>query len=247
MTPVIDLEQLGMAVDGHTIVDDVNLTVGQGETVALLGPSGSGKSTLLRLILGLAAPGTGQLRLAGETVSVPGRVLVPPERRRLAVVFQDLGLWPHLTVEEHLAFGLRPLRLDRGEQERRVQEMLARVGLADKGRRMPGALSGGERQRVAIARALVVRPRAVLLDEPLASLDVALRRELLATFRSLLQEQAVTTLFVSHDLRDAARLGARVVVLEAGRMSQAGTVEEISAEPRTTFVRALVEDSGSRP
>jgi iron(III) transport system ATP-binding protein len=242
MAAVIALEQVVFKVGNRTILDNVTLQASKGEIVALLGPSGSGKSTLLRLVLGFAPPSAGEVRLDGDLVSGADRVLVPPEERCLAVVFQDLALWPHLTVEQHLSFGLTSSGVPRGERRQRVTEALNRVDLEGKERRLPGSLSGGERQRVAIARALALRPRAVLLDEPLASLDVALRRELLETFRSLFRESGVTALFVTHDLREAAHLGARAVVIEDGRIVQSGSPGELAAGPMTPFVRALVDD-----
>jgi ABC-type Fe3+/spermidine/putrescine transport system ATPase subunit len=243
MTPVIALEQVNLDLGGRRILDGLTISAGPGEIVAMLGPSGGGKSSTLRVMLGLATPSAGEVRIDGRPVSRPGRVLVPPEERELAVVFQDLALWPHLTVEKHLDFGLSVRRLSGDERRTRIREALARVDLLGKEQRLPAALSGGERQRVAIARALVLRPRAVLLDEPLASLDVALRREMLETFRTLFRQDGVTALFVTHDLRDARRLGARVVVIEGGRVSATGTADEITARPLTPFVAALADDA----
>jgi iron(III) transport system ATP-binding protein len=233
-------------VGGRRILDGASLRADAGETVALLGPSGAGKSSILRIILGFATPTEGEVRIQERLVSRAGRLLVAPEERGLAVVFQDMALWPHLTVQEHLDFGLSSQGIARNERATRVQEALRRVGLQGKEDRLPSVLSGGERQRVAIARALVLRPRAVLLDEPLASLDVALRREMLAMFRTLFQEDAVTALFVTHDLRDARRLGARVLVLDDGRISAAGTPDEVAAAKTTLFLRALSDDAAQR-
>jgi ABC-type Fe3+/spermidine/putrescine transport system ATPase subunit len=243
MAAVIALQGVGLSLGGRQILDGVTFSAARGEILALLGPSGSGKSSALRLVLGFAAPTTGQVQIEGDVVSRAGIVLVPPEERRLGVVFQDLALWPHLTVEKHLDFGLASWGIAPRERRTRIDETLTRVGLAGKERRLPAGLSGGERQRVAIARALVLRPRAVLLDEPLASLDVALRQEMLETFRDLFREQAVTALFVTHDLREAERLGARVVVLENGRVVATGTPPEVLADPATPFLRALAADA----
>jgi iron(III) transport system ATP-binding protein len=243
MTAVIAMEKVDLELGGRRILDGLTFSAGSREIVALVGPSGCGKSSAVRLLLGLAAPTAGEVHIEGRLVSRAGRVVVPPEERGLAVVFQDLALWPHLTVERHLDFGLASRGLSREERETRIREALGRVDLLGKERRLPAALSGGERQRVAIARALVLRPRAVLLDEPLASLDVGLRREMLETFRVLFQQDAVTALFVTHDLRDARRLGARVVVMEGGRVSAKGTPDEIAALATTPFLKALADDA----
>ncbi|MGH7863892.1 MAG: ABC transporter ATP-binding protein, partial [Candidatus Binataceae bacterium] len=212
------------------------------QAVALLGPSGSGKTSLIRMALGFLAPARGAVVLDGEVASRDGRILKPPEERNLAVVFQDLALWPHLTVEGNLAFGLDSAGYSRGEKDERIKAMLRRVGLLDKRRTYPGDLSGGERQRVAIARALVLDPRAVLMDEPLSNLDVTLKRELLALFRELFSERHSTVLFVTHDLREADAIGDCIAVLEAGRIVQQGTLAQLRESPATTFVASLIDD-----
>jgi iron(III) transport system ATP-binding protein len=242
--PAIALEDVVLERNGARVLDHVTLEVGAGHVLALLGPSGAGKTSVLRVVLGFAAPAAGVVRLDGEPVSKDGRVLRPPEERRISVVFQDLALWPHLSVWGNLAFGLEAQGVPRTERERRIRSLLDRVGLQGKEKRYPAELSGGERQRVAIARALVVEPRAVLLDEPLANLDVALRREMLGLFREILSERGATALFVTHDLREASAVADRLVVIEHGRVVQAGRVDELRAAPATDFVRALVEDWG---
>lgn len=156
------------------------------------------------------------------------------------MVFQDLALWPHLTVHGNLSFGLEARRVPRAERESRIDAMLSHVGLARKAKRYPGELSGGEKQRVAIARALVLDPMAVLLDEPLANLDVVLKEDLLGTFRLLLRERQMTAVYVTHDPAEAAALGHRVAILESGRIRQVGTVEELRANPESDFVRKLI-------
>jgi ABC-type Fe3+/spermidine/putrescine transport system ATPase subunit len=165
---------------------------------------------------------------------------VPPEERQLGVVFQDLALWPHLTVRGHLEFCLSSQRRPRQAWGDAISDMLSRVGLHGKEERFPAELSGGEQQRVAIARALITSPRAVLLDEPLANLDVALKEELLDLFGAVLGERGAAALFVTHDAREAALLASRVLVLEEGRIVQEGTFAELSARPTTRFVQRLV-------
>jgi ABC-type Fe3+/spermidine/putrescine transport system ATPase subunit len=207
-------------------------------------PSGSGKSSILRLLLGFAAPVSGRVLIGGEEASAAGTIIVPPEERDLAVVFQDLALWPHLSVRGNLAFGLDARGVPPHVRDERIRDALARVGLADKDRRHPGALSGGERQRTAIARALVLEPRAVLLDEPLSNLDAQHKRQLLDLFRAVFKERATTVLYVTHDLREAAVLADRIAVLEEGRIVQQGSIDELRTAPNTDFVRALIEEVG---
>ena len=168
---------------------------------------------------------------------------MPPERRGLAVVFQDLALWPHLTVEAHLTFCLAVRKIPRDVRVGRVRTMLERVGLDDKAGRFPGELSGGERQRVAIARALVHEPRAVLFDEPLVNLDIVLRADLIALLRALFAERETTALYVTHESREAAAFDARIAVLEGGRIVADGLPAELAATPPTPFVRALFAES----
>ncbi len=247
MTGAIALDDVHFRYDDRAVLAGLSLSVAAGEVVTLVGPSGSGKSTVLRLLLGFELPERGTVRVNGSIVSTPGELVVPPEERGLAVVFQDLALWPHLTVHGNLAFGLGSRGVGREERERRIGEALSRVGLLDKARRHPGELSGGERQRVAIARALVLEPRAVLLDEPLANLDARLKRELLGSFRRLFAEQRVAALYVTHDLREALPLADRIAVLEDGKIVQAGNLDELREQPATEFVRCLIEDLAGLP
>lgn len=242
MSEALALEGVSLAYGRTSVLRGVHLRVGETEALALLGPSASGKSSLLRVLLGFAVPGAGTVRLGGRVASRDGRVLLPPEERGLAVVFQDLALWPHFTVAENLAFGLAARGVPAPERRERVAAMLRRVGLDGIERRYPGELSGGQRQRVALARALVLAPRALLLDEPLASVDVGLRRELLALLRELVRDGGLTAVHVTHDLREAAALARRFAVLEEGRIVQQGGLDDLRGAPATPFVRALVED-----
>jgi iron(III) transport system ATP-binding protein len=241
MPPVIELVDVAARRGPAQVLERVSLSIGAGEVLALAGPSGAGKSTLLRLVLGLDAPSAGEVRLRGRTVSRERRIVVPPEERGLGMVFQDLALWPHFSVHENLAFGLSARDVPRSAREARIAEALRAVGLAAAARRKPGDLSGGERQRVAIARALVTEPDAVLFDEPLANLDVALKRDLCGLLRRLLHERHVSALYVTHDPREAAALADRIAILEAGRVTQVGTATELRAAPLTPFVRAFTE------
>lgn len=240
MTPAIELRDICFERGEVVLLEGVDLAVAPGELLVVAGASGSGKTTLLRVVLGLEAPSAGTVHIGGREATAGRRVLLPPEERGLAVVFQDLALWPHLTAGENLDLGLRAKAVPRAERRERARAMLERVGLGARLDSYPGELSGGERQRVAIARALVLEPRAVLLDEPLANLDVALKQELLALFRELLQESRVTAMLVTHDPAEAAALGNRIALLEAGRISRLATIPELVRDPGGAFGRAFV-------
>jgi len=246
VSTALALEGVTLTYRGQTVLDAVDLRVASGEVLALLGPSASGKTSVLRVALGFAVPRAGTVRLGERIVSRDGRLLVAPEDRGLAVVFQDLALWPHLTVEGNLGFGLAARGVPARERAERIAAMLGRVGLAGTERRFPGELSGGQRQRVAIARALVMEPRAVLLDEPLANVDVDLRRELLELLRELFRENGTTVIHVTHDLREAVAVAHRIAVIEAGRIVQQGSLGDLRRAPATPFVRALIEDLEDR-
>jgi putative spermidine/putrescine transport system ATP-binding protein len=205
----------------------VGLSMAEGETLALLGPSGSGKSTLLRLIAGLLRPDGGFVRFLGEDLTP-----LPPERRKVGFLFQDYALFPHLTVEENVAFGLVEARWPKEARKARVKELLERMELTPHARKRPKELSGGEQQRVALARALAPRPRLLLLDEPLGALDLRLREELLLFLRRTLKEEGVTALLVTHDQGEAFLLAHRVALLKEGRLVQVGRPEEVYARPK---------------
>ena len=220
---------------------DVAFMAADGETVAVLGPNGAGKSTLLRALAGLVPLTRGRIALDDEVVDEPSTsTYVVPERRSVGVVFQDYLLFPHLSVLENVAFGVRSRGVPRAEARRRAGEWLARVGLEDRAGAKPRTLSGGQQQRVALARAMVTEPRLLLLDEPLAALDVGTRTELRRDLRAHLASFAGARVLVTHDLLDAVALADRLVVLEEGRIAQSGTVREVSDTPRSRYVADLV-------
>jgi ABC-type Fe3+/spermidine/putrescine transport system ATPase subunit len=198
---------------------DVSLDVPAGDAVVILGPSGCGKTTLLRLIAGLDSPDAGTISVLGTPVAEPGRTLVPAHRRGIGFVFQDLALWPHLTVAQHLEFVLGSARVPPHERRRRAEQALSLVRIGHLGGRFPHQLSGGEQQRAALARALVGLPRILLLDEPLSSLDSDLRTMLRTELRQLGRELQVTMVYVTHDHEDAAALADRVVAMRSGRVT----------------------------
>jgi ABC-type Fe3+/spermidine/putrescine transport system ATPase subunit len=202
----------------HQALTDVSLDVFPGDAIVILGPSGCGKTTLLRLIAGLEVPDAGTISACDAPVAAPGRNLVPPHERGLGFVFQDLALWPHLTVGENLGFVLGSAHVPRAERASRGQRTLDLMRIGQLGGRYPHQLSGGEQQRVALARALVAQPKVLLLDEPFSSLDPELRATLRTELSQLRRDLQVTMVYVTHDREDAAILGDRVVEMRAGRI-----------------------------
>lgn len=222
------------------VLDGVSLDVPAGRTLALLGPSGCGKTTLLRSIAGLERPSDGTVSIDGDLMSGPSK-WVPPERRRIGMVFQDWALFPHLSVAKNVAYGLS--RRERREREAQVQTSLDLVGLHGMGGRMPSTLSGGQQQRVALARALAPKPRVLLLDEPFSNLDTNLRAEVRAEVHHLLLELGITAVFVTHDQEEAFVLGDRVAVMNAGRIEQIDTPHNIYTAPSSRWVAQFVGEA----
>jgi iron(III) transport system ATP-binding protein len=227
-------------------VDGIDLTIPDGSLVALLGPSGCGKTTLLRLIAGFMAPDSGEIIVGGKQLSAPNAV-VPPEARGMSMIFQSYALWPHMTVEQNVAYGLRLRGMARDEIARRVTRMCTTMQIEALMKRYPGELSGGQQQRVALARSLVVEPQTLLLDEPLSNLDANLREEMRAEIRRLHDEFGYTTVFVTHDQGEAMATADLIVVLRAGRIEQIGTPEEIYGRPRSAFVARFVGGANVLP
>jgi len=218
-----------------TAVDAVSLDVPQGEVLALLGPSGCGKTTTLRIVAGFEAPDDG-------TVEIRGRVVndVPTYRRNLGMVFQQYALFPHMSVFDNVAFGLRMRGVPRGDVPRLVEEAMALVRLTGLSERFPSQLSGGQQQRVALARAIVTKPAVLLLDEPLGALDKKLREQMQVEIRALQRQVGITTIFVTHDQEEALTLADRIAVMEHGRVIQVGTPTEIYERPRSRFVSDFI-------
>ncbi len=224
---VVRLESVSKWYGETPVLRDLSLEVGEEERLVILGPSGCGKTTILRLIAGFSPPDEGEVYLGEELASDKGRVIVPPERRGVGMVFQDLALWPHLTVEENLGFGLAAKGMPREERKRRVAEMLGMVGMEGFEKRRPAELSGGERQRVALARTLVVEPRVVLMDEPLSSLDPDLNRRMRSEILKLHQRLRFAMVYVTHSREEAFEIATRLVVMKKGRIEVEGGVEEV--------------------
>ncbi|ALO99771.1 Putative ABC transporter ATP-binding protein [Streptomyces hygroscopicus subsp. limoneus] len=232
----IRFDSVTVAYDGNVVLDSLDLTVEPGEVMALLGPSGSGKTTALRAVAGFARPASGRVYLGGEDVTD-----LPPYRRGIGMVVQSYALFPHLRVDENVAFGLRARRTPKDEVRRRVAEALELTGMAGYARRHPRELSGGQQQRVAIARALAIRPRVLLLDEPLSALDTRLRSGILAELGRLHRElPEVSMLYVTHDQVEALTLADRIAVMDTARLRACGTPKELYRAPADAFTASFV-------
>ncbi|MEX1295293.1 MAG: ABC transporter ATP-binding protein [Candidatus Limnocylindrales bacterium] len=231
----VRLDHISKSFDDVVALDDVNIELESGTMLALLGPSGCGKTTALRLISGFERPDAGTVEVNGRRVASPSS-MVPPERRRVGLVFQDLALFPHLSVRANVAYGIRR----DPDHHVRTDELLELVGLAGDGGRMPHELSGGMQQRVALARALAPRPDVLLLDEPFSSLDQAMRTQLRAEVREILREARQSAIFVTHDQGEALTVADRVAVMTRGRVLQVAPPELIYAEPATPYVATFV-------
>lgn len=238
----LELRRVTKTFGSTAAVRGVSLSVERAEFVALLGPSGCGKSSLLRLIAGLEMPDSGSVILDGRDIT-----LEPPQKRGIGLVFQNYALFPHMTVEKNVAFGLEGRGLSRGEIGRRVEEVLGAVSLSGKEKVSVTTLSGGEQQRVAVARALVVEPAVLLLDEPLSNLDVALRQQTREEIRSLQRRIGITTVYVTHDQAEALSMADRVAVMRSGALEQVGTPVELYESPVSAFVATFLGGANLLP
>lgn len=225
----------------HPAVDDLNLTIADGEFMCLLGPSGCGKTTTLRMIAGLEHLSGGEISIGERVVdSIPAGAFVPPEQRRLGLVFQSYALWPHMTVERNIDFGLRLRKLPEAERRAKVADVMEKLRIRDYAKRYPSQLSGGQQQRVALARMLAVNPDILLLDEPLSNLDAALRLEMRAELRRLHEEFRTTIVFVTHDQWEAMTLATTIAVMNGGRLQQVGAPDDIYSRPVNRFVAEFI-------
>ena len=241
-SPLLEGSDLSRTYAETPAVQDVSFTLEAGETLALLGPSGCGKSTLLRLIAGLERPDSGQIRMNGQDVTA-----APPERRDLSLVFQDYALFPHLNVQDNVAYGPRMRGMGRPEARRQALAALAQVGLEGLENRRVHELSGGQQQRVALARALAPRPAWLLLDEPLSNLDEQLRASLRLELKAVFAEQGAGVLLVTHDQREARVLAGHVALMRAGRLVQVGTTAEVFGNPATAWAAAFLGERNLYP
>ena len=235
---LIRLRDLCMAFDDEPVLDHINLYINDKEFLTLLGPCGCGKTTTLRIIGGFATPTSGDVLFDGVRIND-----VPPYQRQINTVFQKYALFPHLNVYENIAFGLRMQKLPEAEIKERVMEMLETVSLKGFEHRRPEALSGGQQQRVAIARALVNRPKVLLLDEPLAALDLKLRKDMQIELKRIQQQVGITFIYVTHDQEEALTMSDTIVVMDKGSIQQIGTPEDIYNEPKNAFVADFIGES----
>jgi spermidine/putrescine transport system ATP-binding protein len=235
MDVMVELRGVSKRFGGFVAVAAIDLEIRAGEFITLLGPSGCGKTTLLRMISGFETPTEGAVLLGGKDVTHE-----PPYRRDVNQVFQSYALFPHMTVKENIAFGLRMKKVPKGEMEERVRAVIAMVSLGGMEERKPSQLSGGQRQRVALARAIVCRPKVLLLDEPLSALDAKLRHAMQVELKELQKKLGITFIFVTHDQEEALTMSDRIAVINKGRIEQLGDVSQIYHRPKTTFVANFI-------
>ena len=235
----VELRGLTKRFGSHAAVDNVSLRIDHGQLVCLLGPSGCGKTTTLRLIAGFLEPSEGEITVGDRVVSSSERTL-PPEQRKMSMIFQSYALWPHMTVTENIVYGLRLRKLDREVIAKKLQAILQTTKLEALAQRYPGELSGGQQQRVALARALIVEPQTLLLDEPLSNLDANLREEMRFEIRRLHDEYRYTTVYVTHDQSEAMTTADLIAVMNAGKIDQLGTPQDIYDRPQSEFVARFI-------
>ena len=238
----VELAGLTKRYGDAAVVDNISLTIAHGHLVCLLGPSGCGKTTTLRLIAGFVEPSAGEIRVGDKLLSSPAHSL-PPERRNMSMIFQSYALWPHMTVAENVVYGLKLRKMSRDSIAKKLDAILATTRLAPLAERYPGELSGGQQQRVALARALIVEPETLLLDEPLSNLDANLREEMRFEVRRLHDAYRYTTVYVTHDQSEAMTTADLIAVMNAGKIEQAGTPEDIYDRPRSEFVARFIGSS----
>ena len=235
---IIDLRNISVSFDGETILDKLNLYIRNGEFITFLGPSGCGKTTTLRVIAGFLTPDEGDVVFDGKIING-----VPAHKRQVNTIFQRYALFPHLNVAENIAFGLKQKKMKKAQIDEKVAEMLALVNLKGFEKRNVNSLSGGQQQRVAIARALAVDPKVLLLDEPLAALDLKLRKDMQVELKNIQQRLGITFIFVTHDQEEALSMSDTIVVMDGGKIQQIGTPTDIYNEPKNAFVADFIGES----
>ena len=238
MNNIVELKDVFVSFDGERVLDGLNLKIEDKEFITLLGPSGCGKTTTLRLIAGFLDPDSGEIRFEGKDLNG-----VPAYKRQVNTIFQRYALFPHLNVFENVAFGLRVKKVPEKEITKQVTELLKLVNLEGFENRKISTLSGGQQQRIAIARAIANRPKVLLLDEPLAALDLKLRKDMQKELRRMQKQLGITFVFVTHDQEEALTMSDRVVVMDKGKIQQVGTPQDIYNEPKNAFVADFIGES----
>ena len=239
----LEVKQLIKCFNKKSVVKGISLGVERGQLLALLGPSGCGKTTTLRMISGLETPDDGEIWIEGALASHGQKVMISQKQRHIGMVFQDLALWPHMTVYENIEFGLKANGIIRAERRKKIEAVLNKVNMQKYTNAYPGKLSGGQQQLIAIARAIVTEPKLLLMDEPLSSIDVKLREEVRKEIKRIHQETQITTIYVTHDQEDAFLLANKIAVMNTGVIEQIGSPEEIYSSPESRFVANFIGES----
>ncbi|MEW6089283.1 MAG: ABC transporter ATP-binding protein [bacterium] len=237
----IELKNISKSFGNIKAVEGITLAINEGELVSVLGPSGCGKTTLLRLIAGLDHPDSGQIEINGVINSIADKCFIPAEKRNIGMVFQNLALWPHMTVYENMEFGLKIKKIPENELKNKVSEALEMVSLSSAGNRYPSELSGGEKQRAALARAIAVEPRLLLLDEPFNSLDCNLKHDIRSEVKNILSGLNITAIFVTHSQEDAVFMSEKIAVMNKGRIEQFDSTENLYSNPASGFVAGFMK------
>jgi len=240
---ILEVKHLTKSFNKKEIVKDISFNVEKGQLTAMLGPSGCGKTTTLRMIAGLEIPDKGEIWIGDMLASHDSKMIIPQKHRHIGMVFQDLALWPHMTVYENIEFGLKASGHNKTERQKKIGMVLSKVNMQKYAKVYPGKLSGGQQQLVAIARAIVTEPRLLLMDEPLSNLDARLREEIRNEIRRIQQEIQITTVYVTHDQEDAFLLANNLAVMHEGEIEQTGTPEEIYTSPKSLFVAHFIGES----
>ena len=235
---IVELKNISVSFDNEQVLKDLNLSITDKEFITFLGPSGCGKTTTLRIIAGFVEPDSGDVLFDGKKING-----VPAYKRQVNTIFQRYALFPHLNVYENVAFGLRLKKMKENEVDEKVKEMLSLVNLSGLEKRKIDTLSGGQQQRVAIARAIANNPKVLLLDEPLAALDLKLRKDMQTELKKIQQQLGITFIFVTHDQEEALSMSERVVVMDNGKIQQVGTPQDIYNEPKNAFVADFIGES----
>lgn len=239
----LEVKNLRKSFNKKEVVKGISFDIEKGQLLALLGPSGCGKTTTIRMIAGLEMPDDGEILIEGTLASQSRKVNISQKQRHIGMVFQDLALWPHMTVYENIEFGLKVNGLAKAERQKRIDAVLNKVKMQKYAEKYPAGLSGGQQQLIAIARAIVTEPKLLLMDEPLSNIDIKLREDIRQEIRRIQQETQITTIYITHDQEDAFLLANKVAVMNAGMLEQTGSPEEIYSSPASLFVADFVGES----